>query len=164
MFSCEVNSYKKEIRKQRTKFKQGIFDRMTLMQDNDPKIFWKLVNELKRSKQQSHNSIDLSTWEEYFRNLGQVPTGRIGKFEYQIDSKLEHLLSGNVTVDTLDKHFTDSEIISAVNKLKNGKSSGEDRILNEMLKYGIHALLPSLLQLFNAILNIKQYRMIGGWD
>jgi hypothetical protein len=42
--------------------------------------------------------------------------------------------------------------------LKNGKSCGMDGILNEMIKYGQHALLPCLEKLFNIILSSGTYR------
>ena len=46
--------------------------------------------------------------------------------------------------------------------LKNGKSCGMDGILNEMIKYGQHALLPCLEQLFNIILSSGTYPKIWG--
>ena len=36
--------------------------------------------------------------------------------------------------------------------MKNGKSCGFDCILNEMIKYGQHELLPCIVKLFNHIL------------
>jgi hypothetical protein len=43
--------------------------------------------------------------------------------------------------------------MQACKNLKNGKSCGMDGILNEMIKYGQHALLPCLEKLFNIILS-----------
>jgi uncharacterized alpha/beta hydrolase family protein len=45
--------------------------------------------------------------------------------------------------------------MQACKNLKNGKSCGMDGILNEMIKYGQHALLPCLEKLFNIIGSLK---------
>ena len=41
-----------------------------------------------------------------------------------------------------------SKVFSSVKKLKNGKACGVDNIPNEFLKYGGHALIASLTELF----------------
>jgi hypothetical protein len=51
---------------------------------------------------------------------------------------------------------------SSCKNLKNGKSCGMDGILNEMIKYGQHALLPCLEKLFNIILSSGTYPKIWG--
>ena len=58
----------------------------------------------------------------------------------------------NSLFNSLNFKITNEEILQATNKLAPGKSSGVDGILNEMLKIGIHKLLPSLHKLFNIIL------------
>jgi hypothetical protein len=52
--------------------------------------------------------------------------------------------------------------MQACKNLKNGKSCGMDGILNEMIKYGQHALLPCLEKLFNIILSSGTYPKIWG--
>jgi hypothetical protein len=49
------------------------------------------------------------------------------------------------------------EVTEATKKLKNGKSSGSDSILNEMLKYDNFVLQPCLVKLFNIILSSGIY-------
>ena len=52
----------------------------------------------------------------------------------------------------LDKPFTEEEIQRLIRKLENGKSSGEDDILNEFLKNSSHGCLELYVKLFNLIL------------
>jgi hypothetical protein len=58
--------------------------------------------------------------------------------------------------ELLDKVISQREIIQACENLKNGKSCGMDGILNEMIKYGQHALLHCLEKLFNTVKQFTQ--------
>jgi hypothetical protein len=51
----------------------------------------------------------------------------------------------------LDYKVTNQEIFKAINKLKNGKTSGLDLVLNEMLKAGQITLIGCLNKLFNSL-------------
>ena len=55
--------------------------------------------------------------------------------------------------ELLDKVISQRKIMQVCKNLKNGKSCGMDGILNEMIKYGQHALLPCLEKLFYIILS-----------
>ncbi len=57
----------------------------------------------------------------------------------------------------LDFPFTIKEVKAAIISSKNGKSSSDDLILNEMLKSGLSFILPSVTKLFNLILNAEQF-------
>ena len=58
----------------------------------------------------------------------------------------------NLDTDILNCPFTEAEIIKAVKCLKNGKSAGIDKILNEYIVNSIQLLLPVYVILFNQIL------------
>ena len=53
--------------------------------------------------------------------------------------------------EDLDKSISIEEIRNAVRKLKKGKATGEDEILNETLKYGGEVMINVLHYLFNMI-------------
>ena len=55
--------------------------------------------------------------------------------------------------DLLNSHITIEEIETVVKRLKNGKSSGVDEIINEYIKYTIDDMLPIYVLLFNIILD-----------
>ena len=51
----------------------------------------------------------------------------------------------------INQPITESEIFIAVKKLKNNKSHGSDKILNEHLKSTINVMAPIYAKLFNII-------------
>ena len=53
----------------------------------------------------------------------------------------------------LNRYFTETEIRNFVNKLKNNKAVGIDRILNEFIKCSIDIMIPLYVKLFNKILD-----------
>ena len=65
---------------------------------------------------------------------------------------------GNVVSNSgLDEKITVEEVINGISELSNGKSPGEDGILNEMLKSAREVFVPYLVILFNKILDSGQY-------
>ena len=53
-------------------FMNSMLDRLDMMKSNNPKHYWKLVNDIKGSKKASNSScsqIDSETWVNHFRNL-----------------------------------------------------------------------------------------------
>ena len=57
----------------------------------------------------------------------------------------------------LNKIITVKEVKLAISKLKNGKASGEDRVLNEMLKSGKLTLSDSFCKIFNLVFASERY-------
>jgi hypothetical protein len=61
--------------------------------------------------------------------------------------------NGAVFLRSVDSQLSDSVTDIAIKRLKNGKASGTDGILNEMIKSSASKLLPLLAKLFNSILS-----------
>ena len=59
--------------------------------------------------------------------------------------------------ETLNRPFTNDEILKCIAKLKNSKSPGHDDILNEYIKLTRDAMTPVYVSLFNIILKDKDY-------
>ena len=57
--------------------------------------------------------------------------------------------------DELDCQITYDEIKKAINQLKNGRSGGPDKFLNEFFIHGNNDLLMYLHSLFNKILDLE---------
>ena len=53
----------------------------------------------------------------------------------------------------MNRDINDSEVNTHVDKVKNGKAHGVDRILNEAIKASKNLILPLLTKLFNMIFN-----------
>ena len=60
-------------------------------------------------------------------------------------------LSEEVTDSLLDKKIEKGEIAKCLRNLKNSKTSGCDRIVGELLKYGGSGMVDLLEQLFSVI-------------
>ena len=58
--------------------------------------------------------------------------------------------------DLMDAPILIDELLRSVRKLKNGKATGPDEIMNEMIKAGGHSLHECILKLFNMILQYEQ--------
>ena len=74
-YKC-LKSYRKIRRSKIRKFKQDILDKLDNLQENDPKSYWKLLDELKNktnnNKEKPENNISPKEWKEYFENLNTI--------------------------------------------------------------------------------------------
>ena len=113
-----------------------------------PREFWKYF---KKRSPNSANSISLDEFHKYFSTLEQeinsAENSDAGTFcsNYNFDNPLD-------SIDDLDFPVTINEVISAVKKLKTGKSHGADNILNKYLIETVDILGSHLCDLFNSIL------------
>ena len=81
-----------------------------------------------------------------------------------VDDSREELGIPNFNSEALNIDVTETEIMSCINHLKNGKCPGTDEIINEYIKISCPVLLPIYVKLFNLILdtgNIPESRLIG---
>jgi len=150
-FFKSKKEYKKLLKKKKRDFHQQIMDQLSSLRERNPSAFWNLINKLKPGKPNDDNQITEEEWVNHFKNLDKFP-----------DSSTDNdLPSENVQTDfsttppnssELDSAITPEELDTAVLKLKNNKSSGNDRILNEMLKSGKMLLKEPILHLFNTCL------------
>ena len=111
-------------------------------EENNPKVFWKLLNSLRNKKKENHNPIELDKWTSYFNKLHNTPIGDNTDTDFQkkIIKNLEMTISMNKYIEEFDKNFTFNEIEEGIKHLKMRKASGLDAISNEMLKAGINTL------------------------
>lgn len=78
---------------------------------------------------------------------------------FSVDEDAEVLfnryINGEIQVmfNELNSKITSTEIYKSIKELKNGKSSGPDRLINEFLTNGMDILVPYLHTLFNTIFN-----------
>jgi hypothetical protein len=142
--------YNKLRKAKRRSYYSDMMFKLNSLSDTNPKAFWDLVNELKYE-----NKSDKGTWENYFKKLNTLSTEKAvlnEKFEslFEIDRSKD-------LMNELDFSISAKEVTEATKKLKKGKSSGSDSILNEILKYGNFVLQPCLVKLFNIILSSGIY-------
>ena len=152
--------YKRQCRSAKALYSKTIIQNFSDLKDKDPKSFW---DYLKKVKSESNDSIDnpknpisAEDWQSHFKSTLSHSMA-LNDFQREICTKLEDLVKTNEGLGPLDGQITEQEIMAEIKHLKNGKSSGPDNILNELLKSGSCHLLPSLHKLFNAVLSSGQF-------
>ena len=120
----------------------------------------KLMND---TKNRVNKSVHPSKWLPYFKKLlsprqfkGENIKGR-EKIENLLQEK-EKLI--HKSMGPLDKIFSQEEIIRAINKSKNNKSSSGP-IVNEILKANPTSISHILIQLFSYILETQKFPRHG---
>jgi exonuclease III len=149
-FNC-LRKYKKLCKMKKKQYNMNIICQLDELRDKNPNAYWKLLTHLKQETNE-HNEpsskIDLSTWETHFKTLNADDTNSINRAKSEAElAMLEHTKEFSES----DFKFTETEVRAAIKTLKNGKSMGTDKILNEMLKYSQHVLVTPLVKLFNLI-------------
>jgi hypothetical protein len=114
-----------------------------------------LVNNIKEKKE-NMEVIEPNVFYDYFKTL-HSPKGKNTYDNNFLEDLKESLKTSthNVRVDVLDRNVSQKEIIDACKVLKNNTSSGYDSISNQMIKSSIHIMMPTLLKMFNQILQAE---------
>ena len=81
----------------------------------------------------------------HFENLGRPHPDTMHENLQSERDRLQNEISSN---EMLDSPITENEIKQPIESLKSNKACGPDRIINEMLKFGVHSLLKPTLQSF----------------
>ena len=129
--------YKNKISKSVKNFKNTRVDKLRKLRHTNAKEYWKIINSVEQKETRSPPLNGLYT---YFKNSNNSESSQSsedasGHEERQPDSfrELNH---------EINQAISESEIISAIKKLKNNKSSGIDCILNEHIKTTMSLFLP----------------------
>ena len=143
--------YKSLLNKKKRVHRLQIMHQLEQLQSRDPQKFWNLFDKLRSFNKQSHlTTISNAEWVNYFSKLVNNSC--------QLDKDLENYMDDyinankNIIFNELNFKIRNDEISTAISRLKNGKASGFDGILNEMLKVGQYTILPALNKIFNFIL------------
>ena len=153
----DKKKYFKLLKKKKFNYKQNILEKMYNANNKDPKIYWKLLNQLRQTEKTSVSrggDISTSMWAKYFEELYKLPER--DKWDIYIESEIKRKELLN-NFNDLDFCITDNEIDRAISSLKNGKAASFDGFLSEMFKFGKATLLPILNKLFNNIFTNSDY-------
>ena len=118
---------------------------MRSLKSKDPKVFWKIVNGSTEEKREEYNKLSCDTFLEYFKSLRKEEDINENDFDQT------HLDDNTTFTELLDTPFTEEEVLTVVNNLKNNKACGLDNITNEILKAFSSKLLPVLTNFFNLV-------------
>ena len=145
--------YKKLLKMKKKEWKNQMIQELEKIEGSNPQKYWKLVNDL-REKKQNDTTFDTEDFTVFFEKL------------YSKDAKQENKTTEEYVLKTLEgvpnvisesSDFTIEELKKAVNKLKNNKSAGPDRIPGEMIKASPEHILLVLLKIMNMIKLTYQY-------
>ncbi|CAG2224281.1 unnamed protein product [Mytilus edulis] len=119
----------------KVKYKQFInsmLQKLDTLRVENPKQYWKLINDIQDSKKENCSSqIDSDTWANHFRNLHSAIDNtfysRLNQLEMILNDKEKYLVFND-----LDNDISKKEISDAIASLKSGKACGPDLISNEI--------------------------------
>ena len=137
--------FKKFLKKRKKEWKQSIVKDLERMEESDPQEYWKLVNMLKETKNRDAH-FDADSFTTFFEKLYTASDKKDLEIEKVVQESLDKFINFSTEPD-----FTMKELIKAINKLKNNKAAGPDRIPAEMLKASPNSLLTIILKTINLI-------------
>ena len=121
------------------------------------KLYWNLLKDAAGIKS---SNIQLSTFEQYFKvvNNPSDPFYRPDEDIIYFNERYENDELG-IMFDEVNSNFSREEISKAILQLKNGKSAGVDKLINEIYIYiyGNEYLSPTLCNSFNKLFEIGYF-------
>jgi hypothetical protein len=144
-----LNKEYSRLRKYKYKaYQKHIMDQIQGLHDNNPKLYWKLLDDMRSSERSDQSSnVAPSTWISHFESLYQPHESFKDRLVDELES-LEKIPCFN----NLNNNITDKEIIDAISKLHGNKSPDLDNISNNMIKHSQSFLIASFKKLFNSCL------------
>ena len=115
-------------------------DKLRVLKSKNPKDFWKIINSIEKSK--DNQNIDIEFFYDFFKNLNEQNEDSVNE-DLNFDTNDDH--------DILNSFITEGEILKCIKSLKYNKSSSNDKIINEYIKYTSHIMLPVYVSFFNIV-------------
>ena len=113
---------------------------------NDNNLFWKKIKSF-RNKPKHEFDISDKQWFDHFKSL------LYSEGVEKLNTKIHVQYDDESINDTFNRPFTEEELKASISALKNGKASGPDGIIAEMIKSTRVKISPILLLLYNKILS-----------
>lgn len=136
----------KLIRKKNRLFKNNLMKNILDSEERNPAEFWAKINQLKnQAKEDPSTNISPTEWVNYFTELMNIK--HVNNF-----SNIEAFIDNNYNSEILNMDVSTEEVLKAVRELKNGKASGPDGILNEMLRISCIFNTKFYASIFNSII------------
>ena len=155
-----IKSFRKLTKQKKYEYNQKIYEKFSDICEKNPKELWKILNSYNPKKYKNdENEEEFPNYNDtmiHFQHQGTCPDTDMNFNNYVLDElkKIETNLSINLVTD---KPITCHEIKEVLSKLKNGKASGPDKVLYEVIKYSSPITLNSFAKFFNLILELGFY-------
>ena len=136
--------YRKVKYQLKNKNKQDQLYQLAKLESKDCRSFWKTVKKITSKRMTEDPNISPDDWVGHFSKLLNIKKDdkRGSTFSEYVETSLT-TIENLATEGDLDHNITLRELKRALQKTKNGKSTGPDLISNEMLKYGGGTPTPS---------------------
>ena len=151
--------YKKLLKQSKNTFKQNLAQKLQDASMTDPKMYWKILEDLRnidKIESDSVNPISGEEWVDHFTRLFAAHGASNTESDKATESELSQLEKQEI-FNELSFCIQVSEIEKAVKDLKIGKASGPDSINSEILKCSSRVIAPILQKVFNHILTEGKY-------
>ena len=152
-------TYKRLVSNSKDKF----FDKLNADIESGKVLNWNQFKRLKTHKinKDKFDSLDMENFEKFFRDLYSNVHGTISAEKKKGLSEdaaiIKNIGLTEATESILNRPIETEEILESLSDLKNGKSSSEDMISNEILKSLFEKNANLLLKLFNQCLDSGTY-------
>ena len=145
------SKYKASLRKARYKYDVQQTEKLNKLRYKNARDYWKLLKSVSTS---GRANIPLTEFERYFKSVNN-PDSKFYVADENILLNNDRYIRGEIDVmfEELNLPITQREISKSIKQLKNKKSAGPDRLLNEFFIHGEQVLLPYIEIIFTAILN-----------
>lgn len=151
-----LKNYSKARKAKYKSYKQSLLQQIEALHDEDPKQYWRLIDELKGAEKTDNDTeLPASTWHSHFEKLNN-PKPEFKDSIQLLEEKLKDLEKEKHFTE-LDGKITEAEITAAISEIKANKSPGLDRISNHMLKSSQNHIISCLHKLFNNCFTFGHY-------
>ena len=150
------SNFKKLIRKKSYIYDKSKTEKLISTKCDNAKAYWRLLKQA--ANKNIKQSISSKKFEDYFKAINDP-----GDFFFQIDEDIlffsEQYVRGEFQImfDELNSEILRTELLTAINQLRNGASPGPDFLLNEFFKNGSETLVIYLHNLFNKLFQIGYF-------
>lgn len=135
--NCKL--YKQTMNKYINLYKNEKTIKLRAMQTKNPKDYWKYLKSLNTKSNKEQPTLD--SFYEHFKNINKSNESKEDFNDINLEDE-NNILNRKISIEEID---------FCIKNIKNGKSSGEDKILNEYIKSTKGILLPIYEKLFNVV-------------
>ena len=132
-------NYKRTISKSIKSYDNARINKLRDLRSSNPKEYWKILNSSDRRQRSEACLDDLYS---FFKSINE---------ENPYDDSEFNTDSDQTDNEIINQPISENEILKAISKICNNKSSGLDDIKNEHIKTTSHIMLPVYKKLFNII-------------
>ena len=163
-FMIKKKQFKKLVKSKNRMAKVALMNKLATLASADPKGYWSLIRKLRKNQHEDQID-DVSSWYDHFNGLlNNIALSKGDDYDEQfyqaMSTKLDSVLAkGSRESDcpVLDSQISCEEVNKVIKKMKCGKASGNDMILNEMIKCAIPHISLVITKICNLIMNTESY-------